>query len=496
MKNLFTFIGLVYFFINSAYSQIREERLGVLVTHETWRLKTGESLGMSQLGIQTQLKRDYRIGFSTFAATTGQRGGFIVLGGNLERVFRLNNEFEMEIGAYLGGGGGRGGAELTGGGLMLRQNIGLNYSLSKQETLSLGVSRVDFPQRDMIGSYQTYLGYRHSFSALYRPGHEPLSSNPLPNFLANYRFFRHQIGATYQYLSAKDSKTDSGVQQEDFGKLGVSWRTYLDHNWFLQLSSSGAIQGNSRGYMDIVPALGLESVLHRRLAQYVSLGIGAGGGGDVGTGGGVLIEPSLGLQYFFLPKWFLDGSVSRLIASNGDLNATSINFKVGYEIGRKGEEAFANADIFKDYPLRLRVVNQRYSKGSDNWRSEPDRPVSNVGAQIDYFYGPNGYLTGQGLGAYSGGAGAYMVGKFGPGFLYRFSPLFFVQSEALIGAAGGGGIFTGSGLVGQVNFAFGFQLTKDISIQLGSGRIRSMNGTLEANVLEFSLGHQFTGYSK
>ncbi|MGC2166098.1 MAG: hypothetical protein WA632_08805, partial [Gallionella sp.] len=96
---------------------------------------------------------------------------------------------------------------------------------------------------------------------------------------------------------------------------------------------------------------------------------------------------------------------------------------------------------FNPEKLRIRVVNQTYFKADPRWRNQySEQPVSNLGVQLDYFVSPGWFITGQGLAAYAGKAGAYMTGQLGMGAQLPVSERWFVEGETLLGAAGGGGL--------------------------------------------------------
>ena len=69
-----------------------------------------------------------------------------------------------------------------------------------------------------------------------------------------------------------------------------------------------------------------------------------------------------------------------------------------------------------------------------------------------------------------------------------------MEAEALLGAAGGGSLNVGSGLVAQHNVGLGYQLTPALSVILTGGQIASPNGDFRANVVGASLGYRFTGF--
>jgi hypothetical protein len=120
--------------------------------------------------------------------------------------------------------------------------------------------------------------------------------------------------------------------------------------------------------------------------------------------------------------------------------------------------------------------------------------VSNLGVQLDYFVTPQWFVTGQGLAAYDGEAGAYMTGQVGAGVQRQLSQRWFAEGEALMGAAGGGGLAVGGGLVGQLNGSIGYRWSKQVSVLVTAGRIQAMRGDLKANVAGLSVAYQFNGF--
>jgi hypothetical protein len=140
-------------------------------------------------------------------------------------------------------------------------------------------------------------------------------------------------------------------------------------------------------------------------------------------------------------------------------------------------------------------VNQTYTKAAENWRTRPDQNVGNLGVQVDYFVEPHFYLTGQGLGAHTGDAGAYMTGLLGAGVRQKTSKNSFVEIEGLFGAAGGGGLNTGSGMVYQGNLNFGYQLNKSLSLIGSYGQMKAANSDFHAHVYGLSLAYQLNALS-
>jgi hypothetical protein len=140
-----------------------------------------------------------------------------------------------------------------------------------------------------------------------------------------------------------------------------------------------------------------------------------------------------------------------------------------------------------------RVLSHLAQTGRRN--GDINQEVSNLGVQMDYFLTPNWFFTGQGLAAYAGDAGAYMVGEVGLGSVWNVTPNWFIEGEALFGAAGGGGVAVGSGLIAQANASVGYRLNKALSIIATAGRIEALQGDLKANVAGVSLAYQFSTFT-
>lgn len=338
-----------------------------------------------------------------------------------------------------------------------------------------------------------YLGYSLPFNGLLepstmRPGRRYL--NDLPN---SYQAQAHQFSIkARQFKVPTGTVTDAQQPQEDFGVLGAEWRTFVSPRWFLKVDTAGAMQGNSRGYMHILAGGGYQYPITKKLSIYSSLAVGGGGGGSVNTGGGLLWDGAVGAQYFLSKHWFADFSVSKLWAASTSFESKGIGIQVGYQLGaRNTSDSNSSTSSFDSHPLRIRTVHQQYKKANENWRNRPHQDVGNLGVQVDYFLNPNWYLTGQGLGAHSGDAGAYMTGLIGSGLRTKITKNTFIEVEGLIGAAGGGGLNTGSGLIYQANLGLGYQLSKSLEIQGNLGEAKAANGDFRAHIIGLSLGYKF-----
>ncbi|MDB5868714.1 MAG: hypothetical protein JWP96_1046 [Polaromonas sp.] len=472
------------------------------LTSETWKLPGNEKMGMVGGTILFGVNDNVKLGLGTYGAMRGSRGGFITIGLAGEFQQRLSPSLLGHAGLFIGGGGGRGGAALAGGGLMVRSDVGVTYETGAYGNLGLGISHVSFPS-GVITSTQPYLLYEYPFYTLLGNGWSAKTPNGKSSSSA-------AVSATPQEFSlvVRSYRIPSSVVQDDglpqhrsLQLLGVEWLSYIDDRWFIKLESEGAMGGQSTGYMQILAGGGYRLPLTRSTALKLHVAAGPAGGGKVDTGGGLLLDAGIALQQNLTQRIAVELSVGGVRAPSRSFKATSAGLKLNYQFGlpaaTSAPVAWDALGRFDATPLRVRTVNQTYFKDDPKWRSSyPDQSVNNLGVQLDYFVTPNWFLTGQGLGAYAGMAGAYMTGQVGAGGQWPISERWFVEGEALVGAAGGGGLAVGKGLVGQVNAGVGYRLSKSLSVMTTVGQIAAINGDFKAKVLGVSLGYQFTGFAE
>lgn len=460
-------------------------------SYERWQLPAGERMGMTRLSLQQQLNPYMSAGVEAYTAMAGERGGFITLGGSLGLKYPLTSQLAIESGLFVGGGGGRGGRELTGGGLMLRENLGLRYQLPAGPSLSLGYSWVNFPSQGQIKSQQLYAGINIPFKVLTEPGKLKSYRLFLDNDNQEFHPMTHEIKLKAREIyMARNTITDTGSTQENIGLIGVEWRTYLSDHWYINLDTAAAARGHARGYMHIMAGPGYRQTITKNWNIYTDMNVGGGGGGNVNTGSGILYDYRIGSQYFINRHWFVDASVSHLWAQSTSFRSNSIGLSVGYQFGPRLNSDSSLIDSFDSHGLRVRFAEQTYRKANDSWRNIPNRSVDNLGVQIDYFVSPYWYLTGQGLSAVKGEAGAYSTGQVGAGLRQKLSKRIFIELEGLIGAAGGGGINTGSGLVAQTNLNIGYEINPSLEILGTVGETKAINGEFRAHVIGMSLAYK------
>lgn len=480
---------------------------GIIPTRVVWRLATenlslggDEKLGMAAGNLLFDVGENLRLGIGSYGAIRGERGGFITIGFAGEIQQPLGHSLLSQFGLFVGAGGGHGGYTLAGGGLMLRGNVGLTYETSIYGNIGVGVSYVRFPSGS-IASTQPYIQYEHSFNTFLNPGWVNfLSDTGSPN-MRPVKARAKEIAAVARHYSIQSFSLQDGRQSSTMNLVGIEWLTYPSERWFILLQSDGAMGGESKGYMQIMAGGGYRLPLLDDMAMKLTAAAGPAGGGGVDTGGGLLFDAGFALQRNVSRRTAIELSFSKVRAPSGEFGAQSVAAKLSYRFDTPvvlaNEVSLCALRSFYPEWLRMRVTNQTYFKADDRWRNQYiDSSVNNLGVQLDYFFTPTWFLTGQGLAAYAGEAGAYMTGQLGVGRRWSYTGSWFAESEGLLGAAGGGGLEVGGGLVAQANATLGYQVDNALSVMATAGRIQAMHGNFKANVIGVSLAYQFTAFAR
>lgn len=485
----------------SKSNQIQTKLTGIRKTFESLNLPGGESMGMLGGELLVNVNEHLRVGAGTYGAIEGERGGFITLGVVSELQQRISDAWVSHAGLFVGAGGGHGSNALTGGGLMLRGDLGVAYETKGYGNIGLGVSHVRFPSGN-ISSTQPYIQYEYPFYSLLGSGWlnaPPKDSSLRIDPVQDYRNEFSLVGRHYEF-GANAKRSDGGVQNSSMQLVGVEWLTYLNNHWFVKIETEGAMGGDNNGYMQILLGGGLRLPITRSTSIKLHAAAGPAGGGGADVGGGLLLDAGLGLQQNISKNLALELSAGGVMAPSHTFEALNVALKLNYQFGLpdvgSSPVSWYGLQEFDTTPLRVRLTNQTYFKADDRWRNgDINQEVSNLGVQMDYFLTPNWFITGQGLAAYAGDAGAYMVGEVGLGSVWNVTPNWFIEGEALFGAAGGGGLAVGSGLVAQGNASVGYRLNNALSIIATAGRIEALQGDFKANLVGVSLAYQFSTFT-
>ena len=456
----------------------------------------GEYMGLYGISALERFNPWLYGGITAYGAATGRRGGFFTGGYTLGMESKLTDKWILDVGSYLGAGGG--GAAADGGGLHIRPHIGLKYDFS-WGLIGLNYIYVDFPKGGDISSEAIALSMDIPFSSLI--------NNSKNNGMTVEDYFgadssnlsrhrSHLAARVRSYSPASGSKTASGSRLDNtLGLVGVEYSYFLNENWFTTFETAGALSGGVGGYAELLAGLGYRLPLtdDDRLALLPALTIGGAGGGDVGSGGGIVARANLGLEYRISSDLSLIMDGGYLTAPDGNYDTPYVGFNLAYVMETFAQDQkgapLEETDLIQTTKWRYRPSHQSYFDAQRRGGSSQDMQL--LGGKIDWMGGDWWYLTGQGLSAYGGGAGGYSEGHWGVGFLSPSWKNLQLYGEMLIGAGGGGGVDSGSALLYKPSVGLEYNLNRDFSLQTGIGKVISREGNLDASTLDLSLVWRF-----
>jgi hypothetical protein len=218
--------------------------------------------------------------------------------------------------------------------------------------------------------------------------------------------------------------------------------------------------------------------------------LGAGGGGAVPTGGGAMARLSATVEASPARGWTVGAELGRTRSFSGGWQARSTQLWAGLDL----EPALDGLSEPRSTIVRTEWSGVLQHLTSAERKDGSRRALDTIGLRLTRFVSPNLYLTGQAHSAFAGSAGAYSVGLVGAGAATRADAGLRGGIEALIGAAGGGGVATSGGTIAQGMAWVGWGRTPASEWRAGVGVVRALRGGVRSPVVELSWTRAF-GYS-
>ena len=448
---------------------------------EKVELPGNEKMGLVGTSYLVDVGRGFFVGPAAYGAISGRRGGLFTVGGEAAWQGMLAGPLTLTLGVYAGGGGG--GAAPVGGGLMLRPHADLLWDFGPF-LAGLSLSQVRFANGD-IDSHQIGLVWNAKTDFRYVPG-DRIGERSEMGGHSGMGFDRLQavFGA---YRPRASSRRVSGAElSSTIGFVGVRLERAVSDHVYWGIEAAGAASGGVGGYAEYLGTVGTETTVWPNLLTVGGrVALGMGGGGDVSVGGGLLMKAGvygtvrltreLGLS--------LEGGVTR--APQGSFKALHAAASLNWIL-----------DDPQDLIAPARNTRTEWAGGVERYdaqrRDGTSRMLQAVTLKANRFIAPHVYLTGQAHSGFSGGAGGYTAGLFGIGVQTPIAGRWHVGAEALIGAAGGGGVETQGGAILQPNAYVGFDIGRSLSLRAGGGKIRSLRRDgLDAGVVDVALAFTF-----
>lgn len=451
-----------------------EQALTFTLGAETIRLPGAEHLGLAGGSMLFDVGSGWWLGPAVYAAATGQRGGFYVGGLEAQRRWRLGSGTELAAGLYAGGGGGA--ASPVGGGLMLRPALTLWQDLGPVQA-GLGWSQVRFPSGDIrSGQWSLLLGWQTGLR------HQTGSASWIGGG-------RSGLGFDRVAMTLGDYRVATTGASRRVGLVGMrAERDLAMPGLVAGVEAAAAAQGNAAGYMEILGHLGWQAAPLPQAWPSLKLGlrgaIGLGGGGAMPMGGGAFGKATATASFSPLPGWTLGADVGRAIGNPLRARSTQIWLATDLEPSGPGNAA-SRATVRTEWVTSLQH-HTRVARGNGSTQS-----LDTMGLELNRYLGRHLYLTGQAHSAYAGAAGGYSIGLLGLGLATIDDTSWRLGGELLAGAAGGGGVLTGGGAVGQAKLWAGWSPAPAQELRLTAASLRSRSGGLSTPVLGLSWSHRF-----
>jgi hypothetical protein len=466
--------------------------------------RAGMHMGLVGVSYLIDLNPWFFIGPGVYGAVTGEQGGLYVFGAEAGVQQQLFNNVWCNAGIFFGGGGGRSSKALVDGGLMLRPHVGLMYNFNHFR-VGLDYSKVYFPQGTINSNQIAFsLAIPNVFYYVPAGSYANFVSKLLKNDKWHIGFTKNYIALIEQtyYLTNGARYLTGKIDKSKIGLIGIEWDHFFTTKFFTYIKGAGGFSGQHNGYMDVLGGIGYQIPLqfYPRISINPRVGIGAGGGGNVDSGGGVIVEPSLGLQYQFTKNLGVELTGGYLTSPSGHFNAYTLNAKLIYafllgDLITNKSAIFESSARYAGYTFdswRVHIGNQTYIHPQR--RTKLASPtIQLVKLQIDNMLTKNIYITGQATSAYLGHAGGYSAGMIGLGLMSNkfFNDKLGVNVEVLAGAGGGGRLDVAGGAIINPQIGINYFVNNLVSAQLAYGRIFALKGRLSANTIGIGLLFNF-----
>ncbi len=437
------------------------------------------------------------VGLGGYAGVSGEEQGSFLVGGTLGTIWHPAPLWSIDAGLFLGAGSDAGGR--TTDGWATRPFVAV------ERVFGLYGVRFEVALLDMDEFERDWtFGIGFTLPSEVLSGREREMPRAIPsNFLV-----QRKVRITPRWLGLDpDGGTRSRVGDtlsRDVSMMGIGIDYFLTPHVFVPLEAYGATGGGLAGFVAAGAGLGGSWPLGNSGASLETKAVLlSGGGGAVDTGGGLGWQAMIGLRSPVVGPLALEVLAGRTDFFDGDFGADTLSvgltwtsrpleLGITYPRGNLDRAGLSDSDAQLD-PLRVTVATKALVPPSDarTKSGEEHEPVlSLLGFGVEKPVHENLALTARAFAAFDGGVGGYSEGFLGaraelePTDWERLR----VSASFEAGAAGGGNVDVGSGLVFHSAAGLAIDLTRSTFVQLEWGKTEASDGTFEAEAITLSLG--------
>jgi hypothetical protein len=242
---------------------------------------------------------------------------FFGVGKNFIETKNINFFAKMGIGAA-------GGRIYPEGGLTMYPSAGFDVRLTDK----FGISTHGGYHRAIGGTFEAYTaGFSLKYYGLTGGLKHPFTG------VSSTKIKTHGVGIGIQnqtyFKMAKDDNTTIDLEM-------ISLKLFYDLNkrFYLVGETSFAYEGKSGGYAHGIFGLGIRSnpFLNNKISTFVELMGGVAGGAGVDTGEGVLVRPTVGINYLLNDSFSFNIAAGQTRTPYGNVNSTNLNIGFTYSL--------------------------------------------------------------------------------------------------------------------------------------------------------------------
>lgn len=411
-----------------------------------------------------ELRPGLFFGQTLYSAAAGDAGGLFLGGFEVAREFALSDNTMVEVGAFIGGGGGAN--VVKGDGLMSRFHVSLKQRIAENYAATVGLSYIDITGSS-VSTPALSFGIIRDVDFAFIKGHNadaPQSGRLVRAIKPLVKQFRPS-GNNQRSGTPLGTMTLMGFEASFARSPDALTETFLQ--------TTGAVAGDGEGYADIQVGYRLKTSPNGWRA-FADAALGFGGGGDVDTGGGLIASAGVGAALPIFPGFEAEVGANYTVALDGDLTALTPYMRGSLTFGdHKNSQDLGNPQRWQ---LTLGVTTQVEHSGMRRPGSGKSGSPTLTETGLDLFLTERTYFTGNAQTVFLGDAGGYAVGLLGLGHAIPLNDTWTVSVEGYLGAAGGGGIDTGGGLMGGARLELDYKLSDALALSGGIGTLQSLRG--------------------
>ena len=441
-------------------------------------IPVSETEDMGTLGVHYDVKpfsdSDVYVGIGGYGALTGDRGGFftggVTLGYHRYIADDVLDGLAIDAGLFAGGGGGA--SAFPGGGMMLRSHLMLEQEIG-DVALRLGMVNTQFPNT----SNSAYERDTHPSIGIVIPTYQfNRPSKDYSTLNTSTKRVAKIVPVSLRYRPDSDAKKRGGASLvDDISLIGFQYQDYINDSLYRTFETYGAGTGGVDGYAKVLAGLGINTELIDDVVDLdVKLSLGMAGGGGIDTGGGLIVQPMIGLDIKLADGWRIKPMLGKTYAPSGNFSATTSELGLSWT-GGKGKT---------EYSIKNKTYQPDASARTKSGGVYADR-IELLGFSLSKQVNDQVRVSGSAYGAYKGEVGAYAEGLFGIEVKPFDLP---VHVSYEFGVGGGGGMDVGEGLIHQYTVGTRVALSNMVDLSIDVGRMQGMDGgTFSANVFQIGL---------